>query len=166
MGKKKNIPIYYLELKADGYERSPCTTTKPDQKRENHVELNESYLNSPAFHSLTGNQRALCIVYLSQWSTDPYKDNYLEQDNITEVIRRESFYLNWALGKRIGIYRSKTTFYKDLKRLEEVGFIDCLYHGHSKGDRSLYKWSERWKKFRLSNKEPPPSQKLDSAEEK
>ncbi len=159
MGRKKSRHAYYFELKAQGYERSPRISTEPKSKSEAYIALFKTLLNSPAFHELTGNQRSLYIFCMTQWGTDPFEDKYSEPDNVTEVDRRESFYMNLALGHSSGIYgdKSKNTFYNDLKRLEAVGFIDCIYHGKGKGAKSIYRLSDRWKNFGLPKKELSPS---------
>lgn len=169
MGRKKSRQNgYYSELKQQGYEHCPCVARDPANLREAHTSLYVSLKNTKAYHALTAKQRCLYEECMAQFSTDPYKDKYLEQDNITQRDRRESFYMNLALIQGTGIYKKggKNTFYNDLKQLEAWGFIDCIYHGKGKGSKSIYRLSERWKKFELPNKEPSLPPKLGKAEEK
>ncbi len=114
---------------------------------DEHVDLCMSLLESAAFHALTGRQRSLYVECLFVCHNGPCNDKRLDMCNATVIERWESFHMSWSLAKKRNICRSKDTFYKDIKRLEEVGFIDRIYQGHETGDKDLWRLSERWKNF-------------------
>ncbi len=149
MGRKKSKWNECYIVK--GFVHCPHATRDPKNKSEAYVALFKTLRNDPAYKALTGNQRVLYQECLAQWTEDPYKEGkFSDLSEVSTEARLESFYMNWALGREIGIYRSKDTFYKDLKRLEEIGFIKCLYHGHARGDKSLYRLASDWKDFQPS----------------
>ena len=109
-----------------------------------YIKMYTSMTNSPAYISLTGNQRALYMFCRFQ---EYNKDNKpgKKYRNLKPGNNSKSFFMSWDLVQEIKLYKSENTFYKDLKRLIELGFIDCLYYGKPGGNKSIYVYSDKWR---------------------
>lgn len=128
------------------YSRTSYESAKPGNgtgsKGDAYTNLYASMTNSAVWHSLTGNQRELYRFCKSQWSA---KQRPSDQYPLWEAVQdKAAFYMNWALGQTLGIYRSENTFYRDLRKLEETGLIECLLKKPRTGIKSVYRLSDKW----------------------
>lgn len=141
-------------VRASPYQRKPYESAKPGsghgKNGDPYVALYASMTNSRAWHSLTGNQRELYRFCRSQISAkqkpcsefpdyEPYQDDAV-------------FYMGNALGITLGLYAARNgkisnTFYKDLRVLEERGFIDCLINRRKSRKKSIFRFTDRWKTY-------------------
>ncbi len=137
MGRKKNGYI------RKGYESDLPGTGGHDS----YFPYFSSQRNSLAFKKLTGNQRELyAICREQQYNRHGKKPGELYPD-WKECQLDTVFFMNWGLVQETGLYRSKHTFYNDLQKLIELGFIECLYNGKTSRNKSIYKYSERWRNY-------------------
>lgn len=122
-----------------------------------YIKMYTSMTTSPAYISLTGNQRALymfCRFQEYNGSNEPWK----EYTNLKAGNSSKPFFLNWKLAKVNGLYKTKYTFYKDLQRLIELGFINCLHDGKPGGNKSIFAYSDKWQNVKqILGKHESPS---------
>ena len=112
---------------------------------DSYVAIYASMANSPAFIALTGNQRELYRFCRSQlYTKSKPRDDFPDCEAFQP---QEVFYMNWSIVKTIHLYKGPKTFRKDLKRLVELGFIECLFDGEKTGKKSVYTYSEKWWDF-------------------
>lgn len=119
-----------------------CFTKHPHEKGP-YIRMYTSMTTSLAFLSLTGNQRALYMFCRFQEYNKENKPRKV-YPNLKLGNDFKLFFMNWDLVKTIGLYKSENTFYKDLKRLIELGFIECLYYGKPGGNKSIFAYSDKW----------------------
>ena len=137
MGRKKN-----------GYIREKYESDIPgNSSHDTYVAMYTSMMNKPVFMSLTGNQKYLYTF--CRWQKYNNENNpgkvYPEWK---ECQNPNAFFMNWDLAKKFHLYKSETTFYRDLKQLVESGFIDCLYSGRKGRNKSIYIYSDRWRNYK------------------
>jgi len=100
----------------------------------------ESMLTSDAWKSLTSNQKALYQACKAQY----YAEKKKPFDN------REYFTMNKSkwMGK-YGLYNkgNEGGFYRDISALIEKGFISCISTGAFSRTKSIYSFSDKWKKY-------------------
>lgn len=104
----------------------------------------ESMLQSKAFKSLTAKQQILYVYCKSQYygKRKPKKD-YEKQGLYQE---ETCFYMNWGKALDYNLYTqsSSRNFYRDMKKLEEMGFIEKLKSGQDHKEKNVYKFSGKW----------------------
>lgn len=61
----------------------------------------------------------------------------------------ELFYLNWAAVQRYGLYKPSIhpNFYRDMKVLCDIGFIEKVASGAGQMRKSIYRFSDRWQSW-------------------
>ena len=137
MGRKKN-----------GYIRQSYESDKPGMNGQDpFFPVYASQRHSQAFRKLTGNQRELyyfCREQQYNRAGKPPKDIYPDWEECKSDM---AFFMNWGIVQSLGLYKTRYTFYKDLKALVDIGFIDCLYNGHRDRNKSIYIYSDKWRKF-------------------
>ena len=102
------------------------------------VRLFIGMLDSNAFKQLKPRQRALYLYMKAQYNGKETKNNPNSNKN--------QFYFNWALAsKKYKLYTSKDTFYKDIKKLIECGFIVCSQNNRNLREKNVYAFSDKWK---------------------
>lgn len=112
--------------------------------------LTRSKIYDDAFLSLNFRQRCLFTYMQSEYygkakddlSVFPEEYRGKQSNNKPKLY----FTFNWAKAQRIG-YTNKQQFYNDINALIEKGFIDCIIDGQPQKQKSLYKFSSRWKKY-------------------
>ena len=122
-----------------------------------YIKMYTSMTTSPAYISLTGNQRALYMFCRFQ---EYNKDNNprKEYPDLKAGNSSKPFFMSWDLVNTISLYKSENTFYKDLKRLMELGFIECLRYGKPGGNKSIFAYSDKWRNVkRVLGKHESPS---------
>ena len=132
--------------KKKGYGRKRYESMKPGTGfHDSYVAMYASMTNSPAFIALTGNQRELYRFCRSQlYTKNKPRDDFPDCEAFQP---QEVFYMNWGIAKATEPYKDQKTFRKDLKRLIEVGFIECLYDAKKSGKKSVYIFSDKWWNF-------------------
>ncbi len=136
MGRKKN-----------GYIRESYESGIPGNGlHDTYVAMYTSMTSSRAFHALTGNQRELYRFCRAQKYNRDNRPGKVYPD-WKECQFDTVFFMNWGIAKEIELYKSKNTFYKDLQRLIEIGFIECLYNGKTSRNKSVFKYSGKWRNY-------------------
>ena len=109
-----------------------------------------SLMTSPAYQSLTPTQKELLHVAHGQhfWAGNNRPSaaelTFLSKDEV-----RECFFLNRAVAVKFGVYGEKSTkLSHDIKVLIDRGFIKQVANGKANFKRSVYTYSEEWKRWR------------------
>lgn len=108
------------------------------------VKLYFSMLESKAWKELKPRQKELYILcrlqkYVGDSPADDFPNAHFDRD------ADEYFYMNWGMVKGSNTYKSYNHgLYKDLKALQDKGFIKCLYSGREKGKKSIFRFSSTW----------------------
>lgn len=111
------------------------------ESSDTSANLYGSMLTSPAFLSLTAQQKALYLYCKAQYygaKSRPDKDN------------RELFYMNqYMWSERYKLYDKSNAkgFYRDRDALIEKGFIVCVEDGQATRTKSVYAFSSMWQKY-------------------
>ena len=128
---RKKLPKWAAKKSNDSFFRFPLTL-----------------YNSPAWRALTANQMNLYLFSTwhrlnnKQHPRNDYPDH--EQYQSDEV-----FYMNLALVVKNGLYTLKNRhFYRDCKRLIDIGFWDEVSNGKDNFSKNVYRMSERWKDWK------------------
>lgn len=113
-------------------------------KTDTSANIYESMLTAPAFIQLKARQKILYIYLKAQYygHRKPSKD-YPDLEQFKEDT---CFYFNWQMAQDYQLYKQSMSrdFYRDMKALQEAGFIDMLSSGKTHHKRNIYKFSERW----------------------
>lgn len=108
----------------------------------------ESMMRSDAFKSLTITQKYLYVVCKAQYmgKTKPgqlYKET-------PQLQGEEFFFLSWNQVQEYGVYgmgnKTQAKFYRDMKVLQEKGFIKKVSKGRAR-QRSVYEYIDEWKHY-------------------
>ena len=112
------------------------------KQKESFAKVYESMLQSNAFKSLNAKQQILYIYCKLQYygKRKPSKD-YKEQFQ-----ENTCFYMNWGKALDYNLYTesSSRNFYRDMKKLEEKGFIEKLKSGQKHKEKNVYRFSDKW----------------------
>ena len=138
MGKRKR------PYRPKGFE----STGKPNDTSAN---IYNSMLLSPAFLDLTKNQRLLYVCMKDQYygKRKPGKD----YPDIEQLQGDDLFYFNCKTAELYGICTRANhgQLYRDIKALEEHGFIETVSSGKNARKKSIYRYSEKWKSWNDSS---------------
>lgn len=108
----------------------------------------ESMLESPAFMSLSKNQKLLYCYMKKQYygARKPGRD----YPDLPELQRDDLFYFNMALAVKYGIYSRSNDkqFYRDIAVIEERGFIKTVSSGKATRTKSIYKFTRDWQDWK------------------
>ncbi|MBE7728047.1 MAG: hypothetical protein E7244_27770 [Enterocloster citroniae] len=117
------------------------------EQADTSANIYESMLQSAAFKSLTNKQMILYVYCKAQYygKRKPRKDyekQGLYQDDTY-------FYFNWQLAIDYDLYpaTSHSKFYKDMKTLEQKGFIEKVKSGQGHKEKNVYKFSDKWQEM-------------------
>lgn len=121
-------------------------------KQEDFTPITRSVRKSPAYRSLTGNQKDLLLLC---WILGNPKARgrkvRLPRDDFpdVEIFQPDQvFYMCLATAVNDGLYDSKNKrYYGDMEALKEHGFIKCLAKG-GRGSMSIYKLVDDWKNMK------------------
>ena len=116
---------------------------RKENNNKRHSRIFESMMLSKAFQSLSNKQKMLYLVAKLQfYKRKPFQDF----PNISELSKEEIIYIPFSVGVKHGLYTKANSgrFYKDLKALEEHGFIETLSSGKPQKTKSIYKLSDKW----------------------
>lgn len=107
------------------------------------IKISLAMTESPAWKALSGNQRALYLECLMQLFAQecPGKDYPSKEEY------QNAFYMDWKNIKASEIYKSRAAFRKDMQKLVETGFLDCLRKMNVGWLKSIYGYSNRWKDY-------------------
>ena len=107
----------------------------------------ESMLISPAFMDMTKNQRFLYVCMKAQYygKRKPGKDF----PDIEQLQGDDLFYFNLSLAEKYGLYtrNGHTSFYNDVKAIEDHGFIETVSNGKATHSKSIYRYSSKWREW-------------------
>ena len=113
-------------------------------KADTSANIYESMLTSEAFALLTDRQKMLYVCCKAQY----YGKRKPERDypDMGQLQGEELFYLNWAAVQRYGLYKPSMhpNFYRDMKALCDIGFIEKVSSGAGQRRKSIYRFSDRW----------------------
>lgn len=145
MGRKRKI-----QFNPQQYEKRTIT-----DKKDKFVALYLSLCESAAWKALTPRQQVLYIWFRFQWKDVGSKNTPSGDYPNNEAFQRPYIvYMNKAVAVQTGLYTkvqggnfNARDFYKDVQRLEAVGFITCLQKGKNTRTKSVYELSERWKNY-------------------
>ena len=110
------------------------------------VPLYDSMRESDAYRALSSRQRALLLECMSEYRGPNYvTDPQEEYPGEKQAQGPDTFFMNWAKAKKIGIHTNRKQFYDDIKALISTGFIEVV----SKKPRvkTIYKFSSAWKSY-------------------
>lgn len=107
----------------------------------------KSMMDSEAWRDITKNQIVL-YVYMRIYGVNnrrPKKD-YPEREDLQNDI---TFYFNMGLAEKVGLYKrgNSGSFYSDIKALEEHGFIKTISNGKINQTKSIYSFSDEWRRW-------------------
>lgn len=138
-----------------GYSRKSYESARPGRgAHDAYIPLHASMTNSQEWRALTGNQRALYFFCRFQrYDLDRPKPG-AAFPLCEEFQRREVFFMNFETVKDEGLYKSRATFYKDMRALVAGDFLVCLYDGKARRQKSIYKCSDAWNQDRTANGDP------------
>lgn len=121
------------------------------RKADTSANLYESMLTSDAFVFLTDRQKMLYVCCKAQY----YGKRKPERDypDVEWLQGEELFYLNWAAVQRYGLYKPSMhpNFYRDMKVLCDIGFIEKVASGAGQMRKSIYRFSDRWQSWELGS---------------
>lgn len=107
----------------------------------------DSMLMSKSFLHLTKNQRLLYVYMKNQYygKRKPCKDH----PDIEILQGDDLFYFSMGMAEKYGLYKkgSQGQFYKDIRAIEEHGFIKTIVNGKVKKEKSIYCFSDEWKRW-------------------
>lgn len=112
--------------------------------------ISYSLMTSEAYRSLTPTQKELLHVAHGQhfWA-GTNRPSAAELPFLSKDEVRECFYLNRSVAVKFGVYGEKSTkLSHDIKVLIERGFIKQVADGKATFKRSVYTYSEEWKRWR------------------
>lgn len=104
-----------------------------------------SMLKSPAFKDLSNNQQLLYLFMKSEYYGQKHRP-MKDYPDIADSI--QYFYFNCRIAEEYGYVKSKGNrgkFYDNIKVLVDHGFIETISNGKESKQKSIYKFSEKWK---------------------
>ena len=118
------------------------------------IRIFRSMLESVAWRKAPPRAKTLYITMKAMF----YDSLENDKDGFDEVYRKDNHYFTfneakWIKGNKDGfeLYSDKKAFYKDLKILIRLGFIDFVDSGCGKSMKNLYMFSSRWTKYGTDN---------------
>ena len=100
-------------------------------KNRKFVRLFVGMLESPAMKKLNGRQIALYLYMKKQYNG-----------------KESVFCFNWKLANdKYKLYTNQSTFYKDIKKLCDLGFITCIENNRNLRQKNKYAFSSNWQKI-------------------
>lgn len=134
------------------YKRKPYESARPyGHGHDRYIALYESMYTSPAWKELKPRQKILYLYCrLQPWATKTPGKDYPLCEAYQEP---EVFYLNWAKVRCTGIYglTNSMALYEDAKALCKVGLLECLFYGKPYRQKSVYRLSALWQKYKSGN---------------
>lgn len=147
MGKKASY-------KPKAFETAGIARRNGKDCKDTSANIFESMTFSEAWKDLTDRQRVLYLVCkLQYYGHRKPRVDYPDAENLRGD---DLFYLNWHTvsedGKCYQMYKGKShsSFYKDMNALIEHGFIDREISGKSHKQKSIYRYSSRWRTWTKS----------------
>lgn len=117
------------------------------RKADTSANIYESMLTSKAFAFLTDRQKMLYVCCKAQYygKRKPGRD----YPDVEQLQGEELFYLNWAAIQRYGLYKPSmhSNFYRDMKVLCDMGFIEKVASGAGQRRKSIYRFSDKWREM-------------------
>ena len=111
----------------------------------------ESMLQSEAFKNLATKQQMLYVCMKSQY----YGKRKPRQDyrDIKELQDDSVFYFSISTAEKYGLYTRSNSgrLYKDIDVLVSHGFIEVISKGKNQHEKTIYKFSGRWKMWNDSS---------------
>lgn len=145
--RKSYIPKKY-EAQSFGDPQLRYTDKFGKKRTDSFCMLWDSLIQSPAYIDLTPVQKnvyLLCVqqLYGHRKPEKDYKEPEFQGDDI--------FYLNWReVHERYGMYSAgnHSRFYKDMKALEDHGFIKKISSGKNHHKKSIYQMTGLWQTWK------------------
>lgn len=130
----------------------PTFETMHPEGRHVYMAIYDTLYTSPAWKELTDKQVRLYL--LCRWQYWAKRENRPGADypDYEPYQAPEVFYLNWAKVQSAGLYRSnKKRFYDDVRALCKRGLIESLYNGRGGRDKSVFRLSDLWQKYKAES---------------
>lgn len=110
-----------------------------------------SMILSPAWRDLTANQQRLYLVCKAQYYAERPKPG---GDPLAFTMNRAKWSDLYGLYKR----NNAASFYRDMEELILHGFVACKECGALTRTKSIYCFSDKWKRWALADFEVVPSE--------
>lgn len=130
----------------------PTFETMHPESRHVYMAIYDTLYTSPAWKELTDKQVRLYLF--CRWQYWAKRENRPGADypDYEPYQAPEVFYLNWAKVQSAGLYRSnKKRFYDDVRALCKRGLIESLYNGRGGRDKSVFRLSDLWQKYKAES---------------
>ncbi len=130
----------------------PTFETMHPEGRHVYMAIYDTLYTSPAWKELTDKQVRLYLF--CRWQYWAKRENRPGADypDYEPYQAPEVFYLNWAKVQSAGLYRSnKKRFYDDVRALCKRGLIESLYNGRGGRDKSVFRLSDLWQKYKAES---------------
>ena len=114
------------------------------------AQIYESVLRSEAFQSLAPRVQMLYIYTRMQEMGKRKPNRELKNTMVEEFVKSEDYFFfpSNVAAQYTSRYNSKqSNLYKDMRTLEEHGFIDIVISGRNTRTKSVYRHSDRWKQY-------------------
>ncbi|MBQ8885008.1 MAG: hypothetical protein IJY62_01345 [Clostridia bacterium] len=133
MGKRKQ-PYRPKPFESDG---NPSDTS---------ANIYHSMLTSPQYKALSKSAKVLYTYCKAQYYAEKKKP-VPKHESLTESESQRCFTMNMGKWRdEYEIYTNRAQFYKDMGALMEMGFIDLVEDGKTTRTKSVYMFSDRWKR--------------------
>ena len=120
----------------------------PPKVAETSANIFRSMMFSKAWHDLTNRQRNLYLTAKAMY----YGTRKPEKDfpDIPAFRGDDKFFLNIGEAVKYGSYSKGMhwEFYKDIKALEDHGFIKTISNGRARKTKTIYQYSDGWKEWK------------------
>lgn len=152
MARKKNKQRPYMPFESLSESKDHEYIYNNKKQVDTTTNVCYSMLISPAFIDLSARQRMLYIYAKTQYfgARSRPRNDYKEIEEYQEDGGRKYFYLNhYLLSEVFGLYPKSNTrdLYRDIQKLCENGFIEQVANGRANQKRSIYRYSDKWKKW-------------------
>lgn len=130
----------------------PTFETMHPEGRHVYMAIYDTLYTSPAWKELTDKQVRLYLF--CRWQYWAKRENRPGADypDYEPYQAPEVFYLNWAKVQSAGLYRSnQKRFYDDVRALCKRGLIESLYNGRGGRDKSVFRLSDLWQKYKAES---------------
>ncbi|WP_029231590.1 hypothetical protein [Butyrivibrio sp. VCB2006] len=142
MGRRKNkyTPKHFESSSGGGKFINQLGKEQPDTSSN----IYESMLQSKQFKSLTNKQKILYVYCKSQYYGKRKPKHDYEKQGLYQEESYFYFNIQRALDYDLYTKSGHSDFYKDMKALEEKGFIKKIKSGKAHKEKNIYQFSGEW----------------------
>lgn len=142
---KRKRPYNFIPFEStDGKYTNPNTGKT---RKDTTANISASMLFSAAFQSLENRQKVLYLYMKGEFFLQPDHQRPARVYPEAPGLEEKDFFFTWSMAKQTGLYKdgSRATFSRDVKALEQKGFISTIFRGDKNGRKSVYRYSGNWK---------------------